>query len=438
MMRKLLIAGQVLLLALLLQPVLMAAAQDAGGEKPFKQEELDQMLAPLALYPDSLLSQILMASTYPLEVVQAARWADANKSLKDDALTAALEKQDWDPSVKSLVAFPDVLKMMNDKLDWTTKLGDAFLAQQKDVMDTVQNLRKKAQAAGNLATTKEQKVVVEKETQVIVIESADPKVVYVPAYNPTVVYGAWWWPSYPPPYYYPYGYVPGAAAFGFCAGVAMGAAWGYAWGGCNWGHGCVDVDINNVNFNNANINRDRYKNNIGNGSGRGQWQHSPEHRKGAAYRDNSTAQRFDKGLSREAQSRDAFRGRAEAGRKDIAAGGADQFRGRGDAGSRGKTPAQQPAGAANRGGAGQDRGGVGQNRGGAGRNDSAFGGYDRGNQVNAQSNRGRDSLSSSSRSGSGLGSSGRGSSIGSSGGGRSSGGFGGGGRGGGGRGGGRR
>jgi len=157
---------------------------------------LEQILAPIALYPDSLLAQILMASTYPLEVVQADRWAKQNKDLKGDALTAALEKQPWDPSVKSLVNFPQVLAMMSEKLDWTQKLGDAFLAQQKDVMDTVQGLRKKAVDAGNLKTTKEQQVIVEKET--IIIEPASTQVVYVPTYNPTVVYGAWPYPAYPP------------------------------------------------------------------------------------------------------------------------------------------------------------------------------------------------------------------------------------------------
>ena len=140
--------------------------------------------------------QILMASTYPLEVVQAGRWTKANQNLKGDALTAALEKENWDASVKSLVNFPQVLDLMNEKLDWTQKLGDAFLAQQKDVMDTVQKLREKAGAQGNLKSSEQQKVIVEKETQTIVIEPANPQVVYVPTYNPTVVYGTWWYPSY--------------------------------------------------------------------------------------------------------------------------------------------------------------------------------------------------------------------------------------------------
>ena len=174
--------AMLLTLLLVVPPGVMA--QSGGGDKPFSQEQLDQLVAPIALYPDSLLAQIFMASTYPLEVVQAARWVKANKTLKADALTAALEKENWDPSVKSLVNFPQVLDMMNEKLDWTQKMGDAFLAQQKDVMDTVQQLRAKAQAAGNLKTTEQQTVVVEKETQTIIIQSASPQVVYVPTYNP--------------------------------------------------------------------------------------------------------------------------------------------------------------------------------------------------------------------------------------------------------------
>ena len=175
-----------------------------GSQPPvFKAEELEQILAPIALYPDSLLTQILMASTYPLEIVQADRWAKQNKDMKGDALAKALEAQPWDPSVKSLVNFPQVLAMMSEKLDWTQKVGDAFLAQQKDVMGTIQKLRHKAQASGNLKTTKEQVVKVEKE--VIIIESASPQVVYVPTYNPTVVYGAWAYPAYPPYPVYPPG-----------------------------------------------------------------------------------------------------------------------------------------------------------------------------------------------------------------------------------------
>ena len=241
------------------------ASGQPAGPPAFQQAELDQLLAPIALYPDSLLAQIFMASTYPLEVVQADRWAKQNKSLKGDALTAALEQQPWDPSVKSLVNFAQVLGMMSEKLDWTQKLGDAFLAQQKDVMDSVQRLRRQAMEAGSLKTTPEQQVIVEKET--IVIQAASPQVVYVPTYNPTVVYGTWAYPSYPPAYYYPPGYAAGTALLSFGAGMAVGAAWGYAWGHCNWNGGDVDVDVNrNTNINN-NINRGNYQRGQGAGTG---------------------------------------------------------------------------------------------------------------------------------------------------------------------------
>ena len=178
--------------------------------------------------------------------------------------------------------------------NWTglRNSGDAFLAQQKDVMDTVQKLRAKAHEQGNLKSTKEQKVVVQEK--VIIIEPANPQVIYVPAYNPVVVYGPWPYPAYPPYYYYPPGYVATTAAFSFAAGVAVGVAWGYAWGNCNWNHGNVNVNINrNININN-NINRNNYAQKTGQG-GSGTWQHDPDHRKGVSYRDQDTAQKYNKG-----------------------------------------------------------------------------------------------------------------------------------------------
>ena len=386
-------------------------AQSAEEPKAFKQEELDQILAPIALYPDDLLSQVLMASTYPLEVVQAERWVKQNKSLKGDALADALEKQDWDPSVKSLVNFPDVLTMMSEKLDWTQKLGDAFLEQQKEVMDTIQKLRQKADEAGNLKTTSEQKVIVEKETKTIVIEPANPQTVYVPTYNPTVVYGAWWYPAYPPYYYYPPGYVAGAA-FSFAAGVAVGAAWGYAWGGCNWHGGDVDIDIDrNTNINN-NIDRSKYKDKAGTGTGqggKGKWEHNPEHRKGASYRDQGTAQKFNKASTREAtQARDSFRGRAEQGSRDLSKGGAGQLGGQ--QGGQPRAGDRAAGGASSR--ESVQRGG----------GDSAFGGGQRGSEARQQSSRGSSSRQSSSSRGGGGGGGG---SRGGGGGGRGGGGGGG-------------
>jgi hypothetical protein len=374
-------------------------AQGGAEDKPFKQEELDQLVAPIALYPDSLLAQIFMASTYPLEVVQAGKWAKANQNLKGDALAAALEKQDWDPSVKSLVNFPQVLDMMNEKLDWTQKMGDAFLEQQKDVMDTVQRLRLKAYGEGNLKTTEQQKVAVEEETKTIIIEPANPEVVYVPTYNPTVVYGAWPYPSYPPYYYYPPGYVPGAALFSFGVGVAMGAAWGYAWGHCNWRGGDVNVDVNrNTNINN-NIDRSKYQNKVTTGQGgKGEWKHDPEHRKGTSYRDQATAQKYDRGGSRDAQSRDAYRGRSEQGRQDASVGTADRSRG-GQQMDRGGASAGQ-----------MDRG-------------SALSGMDRGGSATREaSNRGNQSMSSSRGGGGGGGGGSRGGGGGGGGGSRGGGG----------------
>lgn len=281
-----------------------AFAQEAGGASSavFSREQLEQILAPIALYPDDLIAQILMASTYPIEIVQADRWVKQNKDLKGDALAEALEKQDWDPSVKSLVNFPQVLSMMSEKLDWTQKLGDAFLGQEKDVMNTVQVLRKRAKDAGNLNTTQEQKVVVEKET--IIIQPSNPEVVYVPTYNPTVVYGGWPYPAYPPYSYYPPGYVVGAGLIGFGAGLALGAAWGNAWGNCNWGGG--DININSNRNVNRNTNRERAQQR-GQGT-QGKWQHDASHRKGAAYRDSGTAQKFGQGSSRPAASSREARG----------------------------------------------------------------------------------------------------------------------------------
>ncbi len=276
----------------------------AQEEKTFKQEELDQLLAPIALYPDSLLSQVLIASTYPLEVVQAQRWTDAHRDLKGDPLAKELEKQTWDPGVKSLVNFPQVLKMMSEKLDWTMKLGDAFLAQQKEVMATVQKLRTKAKEAGTLKSGGEMKVTEEGGT--IVIESSSPTVIYVPTYDPVVIYGPWWVPAYPPYYWYPPGYVarPG---FWFGVGFTLGVAWGYGWGHCNWGHGNIDIDINrNININ-THIDRNRYKAEFNRSSaGSSEWRHDASHRQGAPYRDAVTAGKFDR---KPTAAREEFRGR---------------------------------------------------------------------------------------------------------------------------------
>jgi len=329
----------------------------ASGAPTFKQEELEQLAAPIALYPDALIAQILMASTYPLEVVEAARWSKANPKVKDKALEDAMQQQRWDPSVKSLTAFPQVLAMMDAKLDWTQKLGDAFLAQQKDLMDAVQRLRAKAQAAGNLKSGKEQTVTVDQQggSTVYVIEPASPQVVYVPAYNPTIVYGPWPYPGYPPYYYYPPGPPPGAVFFWFSAGVIVGSA---MWGHCNWRGGSVNINVNNYNrYNRTNINNPN-------------WQHNVDHRKGVQYRDTATQQRFGGGAKPGADSREAFRGREQGGQ--APGGGAGKFAPPGGAGDR----------AAGSGGFG------------GGREAGAFEGVGRGGETRDFSNRGASSRAS--------------------------------------------
>jgi hypothetical protein len=288
-------------------PAAAPAPAASPGAKSFSQQELEQLVAPIALYPDALLAQVLMASTYPLEIVQADRWRKANPSLKDKALEDALQQQPWDASVKSLAVFPQVLTMMSEKIDWTQKLGDAFLAQQQDVMATAQALRAKAQAQGALKDTKEQKVTTQTEnnTTYIVIEPTNPEVVYVPTYNPTVVYGAWPYPAYPPYAYYPPGYVAGGALLGFTAGVIVGGA---LWGGANWGRGDVNINVNRYN----NFNRT----NVANGN----WNHNVNHRGAVPYRDQRVSQQYGRGQSANAASRDQFRGRAEAGQQAIQRG----------------------------------------------------------------------------------------------------------------------
>ena len=190
-------------------------------------------MAPIALYPDPLLTQTLVASTYPLEIIQLQQWLDKHKGLKDKKLTEAVSKQPWDPSVQAMAALPDVVKRLSDDIQWATDLGNAFLAQQADVMDAVQRMRQKAQGTGALKSNEQQKVetqVVESKS-VIVVEQADPQVVYVPSYDPAVSYGP---PVYPyPPIYYPpsTGAVIAAGAISFGVGVAIGAAWG----GGGWG-----------------------------------------------------------------------------------------------------------------------------------------------------------------------------------------------------------
>jgi hypothetical protein len=276
-----------------------------GTEQKLSQAQLDQILAPIALYPDSLLAQTLMAAGYPLEVVDAARWSKANPGLKGDAAVAAVKDKTWDASVKSLVAFPQVLAQMSEHLDWMQKVGDAMLAQQQDVADSIQRLRSKASEAGTLASGKEQKVTTQGSgtDQTIVIEPTDPEVVYVPMYNPNTAYGTWPYADYPPTYY------PPPAGYGYGSALARGLLFGIGvattnalFSNWNWNRGNSYV---NVNVNRA-VNIDRHFNtaNIHNGT----WQHDGSHRKGVAYRDASVRQRYGQHVPTPGQ-RQEFRGR---------------------------------------------------------------------------------------------------------------------------------
>jgi len=314
------------------QTTAAATAPATAPAAVFSEAELDQMLAPIALYPDSLLAQILMASTYPADVADAAKWTKAHPDDKGDAAVTKVQGQPWDPSVQSLVAFPQVLTMMGEHPDQVQRMGDAFLADPARVMDRVQFLRKKAQEAGNLKTTEQQKVstTTEASKQVIVIEPAQPSTVYVPVYQPTVVYGSWWYPSYPP-YYWPppaYYYPPGAA---FVGGVLWGAAVvGIAnglWGGVNWGRGDVDINVNR--YNNINVNNKLQ-------AGNNNFKHNPERRGDVPYRDNKSREQYGQKARDGAQSRDAYRGKDDGGRdaqraqasQTLAQRGADPAAGR--------------------------------------------------------------------------------------------------------------
>ena len=272
-----------------------SAETAASGE--VNEEQLARLLAPIALYPDTLLAQMFMASTYPLEIVEAARYIKENPKLQGDALDEALKNKDWDDSVKALCHFPTVLKQMDEHLDATKQLGDFFLADQKAVMDMVQTLRQKAKEKGELKSTKEQKVEVQGST--IIIQPANPEVIYVPSYNPTVVYGHWWYPS--PPYVW----YPPPPAFGFVAGVAVGV-WASSWCRPHWGRGEIDIDIDR----NINVNRPGRP-----GGGRPRdrmaraqaWKHNPRHRKGVAYRNRDVRKRYGQ-VDRRARQRDLARG----------------------------------------------------------------------------------------------------------------------------------
>ena len=469
MRRKILRYGVALGCAMTLLPgsaILPArAASPAVSEEVVKipDDQLDSLVAPIALYPDSLLSQTLVASTYPLEIIQLQQWLDKNQNLagNQQQLAEAVKKQPWDASVQAMAALPDVVKRLADDIQWTTDLGNSFLAQQSDVMDAVQRMRKRAQDKGSLQSNEQQRVQTQtvESKQVIVIEQSNPEVVYVPSYDPVYVWGPAIYP-YPAIYYPPYyGAWYTAAAISFGVGITMGFFWGGGWGwGCGWGGGDININRNN-NFNrNTNIgggnrvnplgsgNRGNLGGNRGNlGSGNrvnplgsgNKWQHDPSHRGGTPYRDRNTADRFG-GTTRGDSLANRQRGaRNQIGRQGGSLGSTSRPGGAGSLGGFG-----DGSGLGQRGNVG-NRGGIGTgNRAGSGGlgNRGSIGGSDRiGNRSLGNRSVDRGAFGGFSRSGSSSsvsrGSSSMGGSRGGFGGGggsRGGGGFGGGGRGGGG------
>jgi hypothetical protein len=298
-----------------------APAVPVAKDPVFTKEQLDQMLAPIALYPDPLFAQVLMATTYPGEVGEAVSWSKAHPDAKGDDAVKQVANQPWDPSVQALVAFPQVLATLGQDPVWVQRLGDAFLAQPDDVMESAQRLRRQAQAAGNLQSNQYQNVTIQNVAapapapatttaapapapeaaptgnSTIIIQPADPQVVYVPTYNPTTTYGTWPYPASPPAYYPPPpAYYPGQALM---AGLAFGAGVaiiGSLWGECDWGNNDVDIDVNRYNNINAN---NRITNN--------KWQHNPVHRNGVPYRDNASRAQYGRQLNG-ANQREAYRG----------------------------------------------------------------------------------------------------------------------------------
>ena len=250
------------------------------------------LVAPIALYPDPLLAQILMASTYPLEVAEAYNWQTQNPKLSGAALANALKTQNWDPSVKSLLSFPSVLKMMGTQLNWVQSLGNTYLADPKGTMATIQGLRERAKSAGSLNSNSQQTVTTQPAdggtaSNAIVIQPANPQVVYVPTYNPVTVYGGWPYPYYPPVAYYPPGYAAGAAMMSFGVGMAVGAA---MWGGCHWGSN-GSVTVNNTTYNNFNHATNSNPSNL-NGNGNSDWNHNPEHRGNVPYGNSALQSKY--------------------------------------------------------------------------------------------------------------------------------------------------
>ncbi len=298
---------QQLLIAALTAVVTTACASvPASSQEPwFSQAEIDQMLAPVALYPDSVLSHVLIAATYPLEVVQAARWSRENPGLDGEVAVAAVEYQDWDPSVKALVAFPELLKRMDDDIGWTQRLGDAFMVQEADVVASIQHLRDQAYASGHLRSNEHVRVV--RETKVIYIEPVRTRTVYVPYYDPRVVYGSWRWSAYPPVYWHhPPRYVSGVS---FYWGPAYHIAPSFYFSSFHWSRQQVVVVNHNHYYGGRHFRSGRE---VANYREARHWRHNPHHRRGVSYHRGVADNRF---VERSTTSTTSTRGQASAPRE---------------------------------------------------------------------------------------------------------------------------
>ncbi len=320
-------------------PVQPGQPADAAPAPLLAPEQLDNLVAPIALYPDALLSQTLVASTYPLEIVEASQWLQQNRNLQGQQLLDAARQQNWDPSIQALVAFPDVLGKLASNAEWTNDLGNAFLTQQADVMNAVQRMRAQAQASGRLSSDPQQQVVTQAQGGQTVIEivPANPQVIYVPQYNPEYIWGPPAWGYYPDLYYPTVGF-----GFGFYPGIYMNAyfgGWG-GWGGWGWGPNWFNCSViqNGYFFNHYGF-RNYYGRNGYGGFGRGGvWAHNPYHRMGVPYANRGLAARY---------------GGSYAGRGGVVRSGFGGQRAGGPGGSRFQGNSQ-PAGA--RGGAGSSGG----------------------------------------------------------------------------------
>jgi hypothetical protein len=268
----------------LAEPLPMNQAATTQDQPLLSSGQLESLVAPIALYADPILGQVLVASTYPLEIVHAAQWLDQNASLSGKALADAAAKQPWEASVQALIMLPDLLKRLSTDIRWTSDLGDAFLAQQEGVMQAIQSMRRKAQEKGVLQSNSQQTVstTMDNGQSYIMIEPAQTQVVYVPQYDPAAIWG---------PSSYPYpaiAYPPAGHLLSFGAGFALAAIWGGggwgSWGwGCGWGRNNVVINNNFITRNNFN------RVNVANGSN---WVHNPAHRGSAAYTNRVVANRF--------------------------------------------------------------------------------------------------------------------------------------------------